>query len=277
MTGDDGQIEAERERPANSLSGWLDDLRGSLMFLTRLPVPQRFDSQHRPLAETARAFPLCGAIVGVISGLMLLVAQGFGMPSLVCAILAVLTGVMVTGALHEDGLADVADGFGAGGSTERKLEIMRDSRIGVYGVLTLVFVVLLKVACVAALVGVVHSPWHVPMVLIAFAALSRMFVTIAMRAMPMARMDGRSVEAGKPSNGGARQAMIAGLCIGAVLLWLVACTWAVTAVLLAGSLAYFAVKRSAMRHIGGQTGDVLGTVQQLTETAMLIALTMVLA
>lgn len=277
MADDKGQIEAEGDRSATSLSDWLEDLRDSLMFLTRLPVPHRLDTQHRPLAGAVRAFPLCGAIVGAVSGMMLLITQGINLPAMVCSSLAVLTGVMVTGALHEDGLADVADGFGSGGSTDRKLEIMRDSRIGVYGVLALVFVVLLKVASVATLIGVMQSAWHVPMILIACGALSRTFVTIAMRALPMARKDGRSVEAGHPSNSNAKQALITGLCLGALLLWQAAGTWSVVVVLVAATLAYSGVKRSAMRHIGGQTGDVLGAVQQLTETSMLIALVMVMA
>ena len=276
MTEDDGQIEAERGRSATSLSAWLEDLRDSLMFLTRLPIPQRLDGQHRSLAQSARAFPPCGAIVGAVSGLMLLITQGTNLPAMVCASLAVLTGVMVTGALHEDGLADVADGFGASGSKDRKLEIMRDSRIGVYGVLALVFVLLLKVTSIAALLDVLQSIWHAPMILIAVGTLSRTFVTVAMRAMPMARQDGRSVEAGQPSSSDARQALITGLSLGVMLLWLAAGMWPIASVLLAGTLAYFGVKRSAMRHVGGQTGDVLGTVQQLTETVMLIALVVVL-
>jgi len=207
-----------------------------------------------------------------LSGLALLAAQGAGVGYTIAASVAVLAGVLVTGALHEDGLADVSDGFGAGGSKERKLEIMRDSRIGTYGVLALVLAVLLKVAALSSLITAAQSVWHVPLFLIAAGALSRTFMTIGMHALPAARTDGRSAEAGQPSAHNLHQAMIIGLGGGCVILWLAGGLWTVIAALLSGSAAYYILRRIAVRHIGGQTGDVLGAIQQISEIAILIAL-----
>ena len=269
MTDQNGQIEADEEL---AQAGWLEDVRDCLMFLTRLPMPEQQEGRHRQLSKAVRGFPLAGALIGAIGGLALLAAQGGGLPAMVAASIAVLAIVMVTGGLHEDGLADVADGFGAGGSRERKLEIMRDSRIGTYGVLALIFAVLIKVTCISVLLSTAQSVWHTPMLLIATGALSRTFIALAMRSMPPARSDGRSAEAGVPSDSGVNQALVAGLAIGSVMMWLACGLWTIAATLLAGATAYYLVKRRALRHIGGQTGDILGAIQQVTEIAMFLAL-----
>lgn len=272
MTDDDGHIEAGENARRSAVSPWLEDLRDSLMFLTRLPVPARDDGGHRALAQAVRGFPLAGALVGAIAGLALLGAQGAGLPVPVAATIAVLAGIIATGALHEDGLADVADGFGAGGGTDRKLEIMRDSRIGTYGVLALVFAIGLKVLAVSGIAAAAVSLWQAPAVLVASAALSRSYIAVLMAALPAARRDGRSAEAGRPRDSDLRQANVVGGILSAVLLWLSHGWWGVIGALAASGVAYYLLKRMAMRHIGGQTGDVLGAMQQVTEIAVLLAL-----
>ena len=108
----------------------------ALMLLTRLPAG-RIDPAPT-IAAAAWAFPLAGAVVGVLQALVLIAAIGLGLPMAMAAGLALAAGVLATGGLHEDGLADCADGFGGGRSPARKLEIMRDSRIGSYGALALI-------------------------------------------------------------------------------------------------------------------------------------------
>ena len=98
----------------------------ALRFLTRLPIPFVRTLDLPPLAEGMRFFPLAGAIIGAIASATLIGANMLGLPSLLAAALALAVGVLVTGALHEDGLADVADGFGGGRSREDRLDIMRD-------------------------------------------------------------------------------------------------------------------------------------------------------
>ena len=157
---------------------WWQDVGNALRFLTRIPVPQARDSARsefldeveeeaaagdapllKPLGRTVRAFPLIGALLGIAAGLAFAIATGLGLPVLVAGVIAIALLALATGALHEDGLADMADGFGGGHNAEKKLAIMRDSRIGAYGVITLVLVLAAKVGALADLedIGVVMS------------------------------------------------------------------------------------------------------------------------
>src|SRR5262249_8153233 len=145
-------------------AGWLADLQVALGFLTRLPV-----GAVGSLGNAAWTFPLVGLIVGVLAALVFAIARGLSLPHEIAAILAVATAIALTGALHEDGLADTADGFGGGVERWQRLAIMRDSRIGSYGVIALVMSVLIRVEALAALPG----PGRVAAALIAAHALSR--------------------------------------------------------------------------------------------------------
>src|ERR1700676_4364078 len=175
------------------MNEWLDDLRTAVTFLTRLPIPH---PESAPLADFARAqrvFPLVGAAIGAAIGLVCLGMRVIGVPDLAAAALALGAGAMLTGALHEDGLADVADGFGGGRDAATKLEIMRDSRLGTYGALILLVSFVAKAAALAALPDgfVVQS-------LIAAHALARgVLPAMAMR-LPYARKDGLAANAGRP-------------------------------------------------------------------------------
>ena len=123
--------------------------------LTRLPVSSRWFEGlgERRLADGLWSFPLVGVIVGSIGGIGLMAASSFGLHPLTCALIAFGLVMVATGALHEDGLADVLDGFGGAGSAKDKLKIMKDSRIGSFGVLGLVVAVGLKVTALATLLG----------------------------------------------------------------------------------------------------------------------------
>ncbi len=133
------------------LKGWGGDILLATAFLTRLPVPVNEVSGKRPLADVAWAFPVVGILVGTLAGLALVVGFQFGQHPLVCGLLAIGTSVLVSGALHEDGLADVADGFGGAQKISDKLRIMHDSRIGSYGVLALVFSIALRTGALAGM------------------------------------------------------------------------------------------------------------------------------
>ena len=122
------------------------------------------------------------------------IAAGIGLPDIVAAVLAVGAGALVTGALHEDGLADMADGFGGGNTPERKLAIMRDSRIGAYGVIVLVVVLAAKVGAISDL----GSTGLVAAALVAAAAASRAAMPAVMLWLEPARTDGLAVDAGRP-------------------------------------------------------------------------------
>src|SRR6204780_1970299 len=143
--------------------GWLadcaNDLKASVAFLTRLPVGRAPPAAGTDISRAAWAFPLAGVLVALVAAVVYAVAHKIGSPPWVAAALAVAATLAVTGCLHEDGLADTADGFGGGDSRERKLEIMRDSRIGTYGVCALILSILLRVAALVAFANPAPAVW----------------------------------------------------------------------------------------------------------------------
>lgn len=240
-------------------------------FLTRLPIDRADSADDTAPADLAGAmwlFPVVGFGIGGVGAIALAVLSWAGVPAAVAATLAVGTVVWLTGALHEDGLADLADGFGGGGTREQKLEIMRDSRIGAYGMLALAVTIVAKIAALAAIATV--DVGAAVGTLIAAAAWSRSMFAPTMRWLPPARDDGLGALAGTPNEGGTWK----GLALGALLAALVLITPAgggVLIVLIAGGLGAFAVGWLALRQIDGYTGDVLGGAQQAAETAVLVA------
>ncbi len=243
----------------------LADVALVVMFLTRIPVGWQVHPD-RTLASAAWAFPLAGLIVGGAGGGVLYGAALLGLPLMLCAVLGLCVAVLLSGALHEDGLADVVDGFGGGMSRERKLEIMRDSAIGSYGTLAIVFSIAIRVAALAAM-----PTASIAMVSYILAAtFSRALLPALMTAMSNARTDGLSAAAGRPHIMGAGMAFLLGCgAIGFVLqaAWLsgaIAALASVVAILMMGIIA--------RRQIGGQTGDVIGAAQQLGEAAFLVAM-----
>lgn len=244
--------------------GWWRDIRHAASFLTRLPQPAApaWDVEA-PLAAAARAFPIVGAGVGAIAGVVLLLAFWLDLHPLACALFAIAAAVLVTGALHEDGLADLADGFGGGVDATRKLDIMRDSRVGTYGVLAIV----LSVGVRAALISGMAGPGAAAGALIAAGAASRGVLPFVMHRLPNARAEGLAHSAGSPSGGDAVTAAV----LGALLALLFLSPAAGIAAVLAAAAAAALVSAVALRQIGGHTGDVLGAVQQVTEIAVLAA------
>src|SRR5690349_9302793 len=147
----------------------LADLKAAFGFFTRLPVAQLGPLREGGLPRPLWPAPAAGVVVGRAGALVYWIAWKFNLPPLPCAMLALAATVAVTGALHEDGLADVADGFGGGKTVERKLEIMRDSRIGTYGVCALILSFMLRAGALAA----IADPKLVAFALAAAHAMSR--------------------------------------------------------------------------------------------------------
>ena len=205
---------ASRNSQTDIVKGWTADIAASVGFLTRLPMPA--DLPFVPLSEAMRAFPLAGALIGVLAGAVLASLAGLGLPALAAAGLALAALACLTGALHEDGLADTADGFGGGKDRASKLTIMRDSHIGSYGVLALILGLLVKAACLAALA---QDSWlHLVALLAATGALSRALMVWLMASTPPARSDGVAHAAGQPSDFTARSAVLIGGLIAFMLL-----------------------------------------------------------
>lgn len=257
------------ERLRCAAAGRWRDLRAAAGFLTLLPAGtpgkqarQEAASGDGFLASAVVMFPLVGAAVGMAAGAVLLFADALGLPPLAAAFVALAALVVLTGALHEDGLADVADGFGGGRTPHNKLRIMQDSRIGTYGVVAVVFSLGLRAAAVAALPAVPGAA-----AMIAAAALSRAMLPAIMRCLPPARPVGMSAEAGRPQVETVVVAVIIG---GLVALIALGPVTALLAAASAGSAAA-AVALLARQQIGGHTGDVCGAAQQTAEVAALLA------
>ncbi len=241
--------------------GWPADLARAVAFLTRLPVTAA-SAHSGDLARASRAFPLVGAAVGAAAGGVLWLAAQTGLPPLACALLALGAAALVTGALHEDGLADVADGLGGGRDREAKLRIMRDSRIGAFGVLALLFVVGLKAAALAGVLG----PGWAALALISAHAWARGLMAYALHALEPARADGLGAAAGRPD----RVTALTAIVLGAIAPLALFGVEVGGAMLLAGAGAAWAVAVFAKHQLGGASGDVFGALEQVAEAAVLL-------
>ena len=268
---DDVEPEAEDAFPGASLAY---DLAACLRFYSRLPVP-RLPGEGDPHAvpdfrTVPRMLPVAGLILAVPAALVLLVVWGLGLGPFLAATLAVTAGVLVTGALHEDGLADVADGFGGGSTAAGRIEIMRDSRIGAYGGTALVLSLALRIGTLATLLD--RTGTDAALALFLAAALSRSAALSPMVLLAPARPGGAGAAVGRPE--AATLTIVAASGLGLALLgWLCGLPFLgvvlMPALALAASLGMTALARTM---IGGQTGDVIGACQQVAEIAALIGL-----
>ena len=233
----------------------------AVTLLTRFPVPIRCDADE--VGRAVRWFPLVGALLGaMVAATALGLAQAPRLPPVMGALLVVGLSGWATGAIHLDGLADTADGFGGGRTSEDGLRIMRDPRLGTFGVLALIFVVGLKIGALSAL-WERRALWRP---LIASSVLGRWTPAALGMWLPYARVDGgvgraatgpRDMEGLAVATG--TTAIVSVLTVGIASLWLGGITLLITA----------AVGRAARRRIGGVTGDVFGAGIELTEAAVL--------
>lgn len=247
-----------------------DDLRASAAFLTRAPVewlgPQA--GLKPDFRRAARVFPLVGALVGLAGGAVLVIAAWLHIPPPIAAALAVLTTMILTGGLHEDGLADTVDGFGGGATAARKLEIMDDSRIGTFGVAAVVFSILFRVAALTSLMPL--GAFRAALVLVAAEAVSRAAMVRLWQELPAARLSGLSHETGPPDHQAMVVALVIGLAIAVILVWPAAGFWAAVLGILLAMAATYIFGRFSYREIGGRTGDTLGACQQIATVAFLV-------
>lgn len=262
----------------HSRQRWFGDLRLALMLLTRLPLPR----SEQPAGDVARAawiFPLVGALIGLGGGVIFMVANhlGFGIAS--AGLLAIGWQVLVTGALHEDGLADTADGFGGGRDRDHKLAIMRDSRIGTYGVVALLLIFGLRFSALQELASNLLSVTdemdetvsHTGAIMIALmisGAVSRTAMAVVWYALPAARSDGLSAGSGAVPLTSA----LIGVAFSTALSIILLPGFGFAFVLGAAALVTLVTAGLAWRQIGGHTGDVLGATQQVTEVTVLLAI-----
>jgi adenosylcobinamide-GDP ribazoletransferase len=235
------------------------DLAACFGFFTRLPA-WRFGFGEASFADALWAAPVAGAFVGVVAGTLFAIASWLGLPPTLAALVALAAAILVTGSLHEDGVADIADGFGGGNTRERKLEIMKDSRNGTFGVVALVMVLLARWAAIS----VVGGSGNAVLALVAAHAASRALLPAFMQLVRPARPGGLSAGVGQISG----NVSLAAAGLGFLALLLLGPFAAIAAVAWLAML-FVAMKLLTESQIGGQTGDVIGALQQAGEIVVL--------
>lgn len=238
----------------------IGDIACCVAFYTRVPVG-RLANGGRSFADAQWAAPIAGAMIGLAAAFTWFLCRTAGLSAEVAAIVCLGAVLLLTGALHEDGAADTADGFGGGRDREHRLAIMRDSRIGTYGTIALTLSLLIRWSAIADFA----TPAAAAAGLVAAHAFSRALIPVFMRAVSPARSDGLSATAGSPTDRSSAFALFIGVVLSvllglasALLVWALAVIW------------FFALKRLAENRIGGQTGDVVGALQQGAEAIVLI-------
>ena len=243
----------------------------AVQFLTRIPTPRLDDFQPEWIQQSARYYPAVGLVVGGVSGCVLWLASLLWSPW-IAAVMAVAAGMALTGCFHEDGLADTADGIGGGQTRSRRLEIMKDSRLGTYGASVLFMNLALRILCIGTLATI--SPLLGLFCVLAGNSMGRSIAVLAMAAMPYGGDPGMAKE-GKPDRTTAWNATIA-IVIGALALLPFSPFQAAIAV--AVGIAVAAVPAClSWCLLGGRTGDVLGAIEQAFEIGFLLAMAAILS
>ncbi len=240
----------------------------ALMFFTRIPCSAWVGYTPEYLERSTRYFPLIGFIVGSISGGVFYLSQLF-LPVSISLVLSMLAGILTTGAFHEDGLADVCDGFGGGWTKEKILEIMKDSRIGTYGVIGLVLILLSKYLLSLELAGI--STIYLIGVIFLGHILSRLNAATVILFFEYSREDATSKV--KPVAKKLRLSdYIVALAIGLIPLVGMAyyLSFLIVFIIVPLIILMIYLGRYFNKWIGGFTGDCLGTVQQLSEIVIYI-------
>jgi adenosylcobinamide-GDP ribazoletransferase len=252
---------------AEPASAWtvLRGLPAAIVFLTRVPVGG-FPYRDTELRWAAAWFPLVGASVGAMAGAVAWVAAPAG--ALVAGALAVIASLLITGAFHEDGLADTADALGGASDRERLFAILKDSRIGSFGAAALVMALLLRVALLARLEAAA------PLALVLAGACSRVPPVWLMSALPY--VSGASARSRPLARGGPPQALVATLIGGVVVAAAFRALSLEAVAAMVGVSAAAALVCGWRFHVraGGLTGDFLGATQQVCECGLLLALTL---
>lgn len=248
-----------------------EDLTLAITFMTRIPVPAGWIRPDRRLAEAFWAMPLAGAVAGGIGAIVMVAGIRVGLDTTIAAIAAVIAMVLITGALHEDGLADLCDGVGGGRTPEERLTIMRDSRIGTYGTTAVVLALVSLVTLLDELAVRLSDQRFIAAIAIT-AALARASIAIPLTVLKPARESGLAIVFGKPASAN----LLFGACwptVAAVAVLGPAGIAAVIGVLVAAG----AVSAIAARYLRGHTGDVFGALITLAFISGLLGMKIVLA
>lgn len=250
---------------------FITDVARSTGFLSRLPVPGRFFAgDDGRMDRTPGGFAVAGLVVAALPALVLFLAGQSHAPLLAAALATALM-VALTGALHEDGLGDTADGLGGGRDRERALAIMKDSRIGSYGALALGLSLLVRVGALTSLLTNT-TPGTAALALLACASLSRAGMVWHWRALPAAKPDGVAAKVGIPSRQALQLAVGSGVLLFVLLLLPVLSPTKLALAVLAALLAISLFTVHVGNRLGGHTGDTIGATQQISDMVLLSTL-----
>ncbi|MHA7773086.1 adenosylcobinamide-GDP ribazoletransferase [Roseibium sp. M-1] len=262
---------------AEDLARFAADTAACVRFFSRLPLKpvNALDDPAAPpdFTRIARAAPVAGVLIALPAAALGLLLAHTALPGLAVAAFIVAIAAATTGGLHEDGLGDVADGFFGGATKERRLEIMKDSRIGAFGALALVLSIALRLALLAALFQR-FSPADAALLFLCSEALSRALMVWQWHQLPAARSGGLGARFGKPDHQAVNQALLATLPFLVPAILLLPLSGLFLGLVPAVGAAY-GTGRMARAKIGGATGDVLGAIQQLSALGFLTGMLMV--
>ena len=223
------------------------------------------DDQPPDFISSLWAFPLVGLVIGAAGGGVLAAGQALALPTFAIAILSLATMIFLSGAMHEDGLADMADGFGGGRDTEAKIRIMHDSRIGTYGVLGLTLTVTIRIGLYMTCLGI-FSGWDLLLFMAVLQASGRFQPVVQLAAFRVSPHASLAQLTGRP--GAARLAVAAVICL-LPMIWLLGPVVSASMIIPALALAIW-TGQLATRHVEGLTGDVMGATVVLAEIIMLL-------
>ena len=245
------------------------DFFATVMFFTRIPIKWSFFSDKAPnLTKAGWAFPLVGLLIGVLSGVLGDFLIFLGLPIFLCCIIAITLSVILTGAFHEDGLADTADGLGAGGSPERINKIIHDSRLGTYGVVALILGLLTRLGLLLTLVEYGYSLVSILSVGFASGKLAIIFSRNFFN-------NSRFVKMGSVVGTIANKNLFIATVIWALPTLII---FPFYGILLGGILMAFIISIIGLKSkkaLGGITGDILGAIAFLTELVFFLGIIIV--
>ncbi|WP_312945062.1 adenosylcobinamide-GDP ribazoletransferase [Agrobacterium sp.] len=254
------------------INAFITDLARAVGFLGRFPVPQHFfDGYDGKMVRLSRTFAFAGLLIALPAALVLLILLSLDAKPLLASMITLAVMVFSTGALHEDGFADTADGLGSGRTGDRIIEIMKDSRLGTYGSVALFFSFGLRAAALMTL-GDTLTPVGAAAVFLGAAALSRGLMVWHWTATPSARQQGLASSAGQPDSAARNTAVISGVVIASVLALPFVSIFALTLAFAAVAVAITVFNGFVVKKINGHTGDTIGATQQISVIVLLCTL-----
>ena len=258
----------DEDRPPRAGQSVVGDVAAALLLLSRLPATWHSFPEHNPPNFTSAlwAFPLVGVIVGGAGGVILVTAAELGLPPMAAAALALVGIAMLSGAMHEDGLADMADGFGGGHDSQSVMRIMHDSRIGAYGVLALILATTLRLALLVFCLGQ-FSGWHLVGFMALIGGASRFQPVLQLAVFPLSPHASLAALTGRP---GPARLIVAFALWAPAMVWLLGAVPAAMIAIPACMLSLW-IGRLATRRVEGLTGDVMGATILISDIFMMMS------